>query len=239
VFHKIVSCLCKFTCYCATGSAHIPYLKTLLQRGSFSIVAVSMEANLKTFEGSSCQGNSPLYVLLNNDGATQAYLEQVNLHGFRALSTSWLPRHKVVSCLSPCLEATYICIDKKLILIKYYYHLLTFTATYTQNIRHINKISLWMTTKRRLNTLYNTSFHLGEFSKGTRDSVAGWSTKLQAEKSRVRIPMRSLMFVIDLWNEMSTWNLPGVWFDCLVKMWGPRRLTTLWASMACYSWSWS
>jgi hypothetical protein len=65
---------------CITGSANILYLKTLIQRGSISIAAMSMEANIETFEGLSCQGNSPLYVLLNNDEAAKAYLEQVNLH---------------------------------------------------------------------------------------------------------------------------------------------------------------
>jgi hypothetical protein len=82
---------------CITGSTNILYLKTLIQRGSYWIAAMSMETNLKTFEGSSCQGNSPLYVLLNNDGVTQAYLEQVNLHAFRTLLILRLLKYKVVS----------------------------------------------------------------------------------------------------------------------------------------------
>jgi hypothetical protein len=86
----------------------MPYLKTLLQRGSFSIVVVPMETNLKTFEGSSCQGNSPLYVLLSNDVATQAYLEQVNLHAFRTSSILWLLRYKVASLPVSILKITYL-----------------------------------------------------------------------------------------------------------------------------------
>jgi hypothetical protein len=94
-------------------------------------------------------------------------------------------------------------------------------------------------------------------------SVAfGWGIMLQAGRARVLLPMRSLDFSIDLslpaalWplgsterlTEMSTRNLHRgkcaadmqgwqpyrhLWTDCL-EMWKPRRLTTLWASTACY-----
>jgi hypothetical protein len=80
---------------------------------------------------------------------------------------------------------------------------------------------------------------------------------LQAGRSRVRFPMRSLDFSIDLitamgstqpLTEMSTMNLPGgkgwptrkadnliaICEPIVYKMWEPRRLTTLWASTACY-----
>jgi hypothetical protein len=89
------------------------------------------------------------------------------------------------------------------------------------------------------------------------------STMLQAGRSRVRFPMRSLGF-FDLPNpsshtmalgstrlltEISTGNLPGgkgrpmrkgwqphphLWASCLEKMWEPRSLTIQWAFMACY-----
>jgi hypothetical protein len=85
---------------------------------------------------------------------------------------------------------------------------------------------------------------------------------LQAGRSRVRIPMRSLDFfnlpnpssrTMDLGStqpliEMSTRNLLGgtgrpvrkadnltaICEPIVWKMWKPRCLTTLWASMACY-----
>jgi hypothetical protein len=74
---------------------------------------------------------------------------------------------------------------------------------------------------------------------------------LQAGRSRVRIPMRLLDFSIDLplpaapWplTEMSTRaagamrkadNLTAICEPIVYKMWEPRRLTTLWASTACY-----
>jgi hypothetical protein len=95
-----------------------------------------------------------------------------------------------------------------------------------------------------------------------RGSVVGWGTMLQAGRSRVRIPMRSLDFSIDLilpvalWTlgstqpltEMSTRNLPGgkgwpargadnltaIYEPIIWKMWEPRRLTTLGAFTARY-----
>jgi len=64
-------------CYSVTGSATFPYLKALTTTGSFLVAAAPMDTNLKTLEVASCQGNSPLYVLLSNDPTTQAFLEQV------------------------------------------------------------------------------------------------------------------------------------------------------------------
>jgi hypothetical protein len=81
---------------------------------------------------------------------------------------------------------------------KYYYHLLSFTAAYKQNVFNLNNFSSRMTTKKRLNTLHNTVLSLGEVSKGRKGSVASSGVMLQAGKSRVRIPIRSLMFTIDL-----------------------------------------
>jgi hypothetical protein len=85
---------------------------------------------------------------------------------------------------------------------------------------------------------------------------------LQAGKSRVRFPLMSLDFSVDLmlpsalwtWDqpsllrEMSTRNIPGgkwrparkadnhaaIYEPIIWKMWEPRHLTTLWASTACY-----
>jgi hypothetical protein len=93
-------------------------------------------------------------------------------------------------------------------------------------------------------------------------SISHWGTTLQAGRSRVRFPMRSLIFfslsnpysrIMTLGStqpltEVSTRNLPGnkgrparkadnlnVICELIVrKMWEPRRLTTLWASTACY-----
>jgi hypothetical protein len=80
----------------------------------------------------------------------------------------------------------------------------------------------------------------------------------QTGRSRVRFPMRSLNFSIvlifpalesaQLLTEMSIMNLPGgkerlarkadnlnaICEPIVLKMWEPRRLTTLWASTACY-----
>jgi hypothetical protein len=69
----------------------------------------------------------------------------------------------------------------------------------------------------KISYLINTSFGNSE---GTRGSVVGSGTMLQAGRSRVRFPMRSLDFSIYLiWTmalgstqpltEMSTRNLPG------------------------------
>jgi hypothetical protein len=85
---------------------------------------------------------------------------------------------------------------------------------------------------------------------------------LQAGRARVRFPMRSLYFFqfsspssctmalgsTQPLTEMSTRNLPGgkgrparkadnltaICEPAVWKMWEPRRLTTLWASTACY-----
>jgi hypothetical protein len=77
---------------------------------------------------------------------------------------------------------------------------------------------------------------------------------LQAGRSRVRVPMWWIFFFnwpnpssrtmalgsTQPLTEMSIRNLPcwqpyrHLWADCLEKMWEPRRLTTLWASTACY-----
>jgi hypothetical protein len=99
--------------------------------------------------------------------------------------------------------------------------------------------------------------------KGTRGSVVGWGTMLQAAKSRFRFPMRSLDFFNWLnpstrttvvgstqpLTEMNTRNLPGELnggrritvitslpsVNRLSKKYGILDvLTTLWASTACY-----
>jgi hypothetical protein len=78
---------------------------------------------------------------------------------------------------------------------------------------------------------------------------------LQAGWSQVRFPMRSLDFLVDLilpaalWAlaEMSTRSLSGgkgrpgrktdvsaICEPTVERMWESRRLTTLWASTACY-----
>jgi hypothetical protein len=92
----------------------------------------------------------------------------------------------------------------------------------------------------------------------TRGSVVGWGTMLQAGRSRVRFPIRffnwsnpsSRIIVLGSTQpltEMSTRNLPTGKgrsatktddFNAIcepTKMWEPRRLTTLWAFTACYS----
>jgi hypothetical protein len=94
----------------------------------------------------------------------------------------------------------------------------------------------------------------------TRGSIVGWDTILQIGRSRVRISIVHSIFSIylilpgSLWSfgrqpltEMSTRNAPGgkgrtthkadltAICELIVhKMWEPRRLTTLWASTACY-----
>jgi hypothetical protein len=97
---------------------------------------------------------------------------------------------------------------------------------------------------------------------GSRCSVVGWDTLLQAGRSRFIFQMRSLNFLIDLilpvaiwlWGrlslltKMSTANLSGgkgrparkadnltaICEPIVQKMWGAWRLTTLWAFTACY-----
>jgi hypothetical protein len=99
--------------------------------------------------------------------------------------------------------------------------------------------------------------------RGARGSVVGWGTMLQALRSRVRVPMRWIFSQLtnpyscttavgstQPLREMSNRNLPAgkreagawgsqpyrhLWADCLKKICEPRRLTTLWASTACYS----
>jgi hypothetical protein len=84
-------------------------------------------------------------------------------------------------------------------------------------------------------------------------SVVGWSTMLQAGRSRVRVPMRWIFQLTwyfqphyglgstqPLPYQESSWRVNGwqphrrLWVDCLEKMWEPRRLTTLWTITACY-----
>jgi hypothetical protein len=89
-------------------------------------------------------------------------------------------------------------------------------------------------------------------------SVVGWDTMLQTGRSRGWLSMRSLDFSIDLilptlgliqllkqkwipgmflgakWGRCVRLTLHRhLWVDCL-QMWEPRRVTTLWASTACY-----
>jgi hypothetical protein len=89
------------------------------------------------------------------------------------------------------------------------------------------------------------------------DSVVGWGAVVQAGRSRMRFPMKSVDFSIylnvALWStqpltEMSTRNLPrgkgrlslkvdnltDICEPIVYKMWEPRRLSTLWASEEYY-----
>jgi hypothetical protein len=95
-----------------------------------------------------------------------------------------------------------------------------------------------------------------------RGSVVGWGAMLQTGRSWFRFPMRLLDFSIDLifpaalwpWGRLSLWQkwVPGIFLGVKggrrvrliplppyvsrlsIKYWGPWRLTSLWASTACY-----
>jgi hypothetical protein len=115
-------------------------------------------------------------------------------------------------------------------------------------------IHWWCNSYRRTTTIYIFVLLL----KRARDTVVGWGIMLQAGRSRVLFPMRSLDFSIDLnygprvdlnsnrneyqesfWGgtgsrrlRLTTW--PPSESRLSIKMWEPRRLTNLWASTACY-----
>ncbi|KDR11384.1 glutamate receptor ionotropic, kainate 5-like [Zootermopsis nevadensis] len=71
------------------GSLSVTYLKTLIQRGNFYTATLSMERNVEALDGSTCRGNSPLYVFLDSDESSQRYLEQVSVAS-SLLSGRWL-----------------------------------------------------------------------------------------------------------------------------------------------------
>jgi hypothetical protein len=104
--------------------------------------------------------------------------------------------------------------------------------------------------------------HCSSSHRGAHGSVVGWGTMLKAGKWQFRFSMRLLDFSTDLilpaalWALGSTQPLNRNWVPKMLlggkgrpahkadlticepiikkKMWESRRLTTLWASMACY-----
>jgi hypothetical protein len=117
-------------------------------------------------------------------------------------------------------------------------------------------------------TMFNTAhclrciWYMHVSGVGARGSVVGWGTMLQAERSPVQIPMRSLDFfnwpnpssctmalgLTQPLTGMSSRNRPGgqgrpasgadnlttICEPTVLKMWQPQHLTTLWGFMACY-----
>jgi hypothetical protein len=110
--------------------------------------------------------------------------------------------------------------------------------------------------------IYSHSLNLISFNVGARGSVLGWSTILQAGRSCVRVPLKSLDFFnwpnlssrpmalgsVEPLTEKSTRNLPrgkglpgrqtdnipAVCGTIVFKIWDLRRLTTPWDFTACY-----
>jgi hypothetical protein len=73
-------------CSYVSGSLTVTYLKTLIGSGNFPTTALSMDTDFGTLDSSTCQGNSPLFVLLNSNESTQHYLEQVNISSYGTMS---------------------------------------------------------------------------------------------------------------------------------------------------------